>query len=252
MSTDPGWPAGYDRLILDRVDSTLNEAARRAPELERSTWILAHAQTGARGRRGRPWQNPPGNLAATLVLRPAEMLQVAALRSFVAALALHDALARLGGAEADLALKWPNDVLLNSGKVSGILLESAGTGGRLDHLAIGIGVNLIVAPPPDAVEPGALRPVSVLEETGQRIPPEAFLDVLAGAYAAREAQFSAHGFEPIRTAWLARAAARGKPITARTAQNETKGTFDTVDAAGNLVLKTGAGTVHIPAADIYF
>ena len=251
MSTDP-WPAGYGRRVLQSVDSTLNEAARLAPSLAGPEWILAHDQTTARGRRGRPWKNPKGNFTATLALRPQEPPQVAALRSFVASLALFDAVADVSGRGDGLALKWPNDVLLNGGKLSGMLLESAGQGAVLSHLFIGIGVNLVDAPPASEVEPGALRPVSLLSETGARVDPETFLGHLAMAYDRYERQFTGFGFAPIRTAWLDRAARLGEVITARTTHSETTGTFQTVDEAGNLVLKTARGVVAIPAADVFF
>lgn len=246
------WPGGYGLHILDEVDSTLNEAARIAPHASGPVWILARHQTAARGRRGRAWANPKGNLAATLLLRPPGAPDSAALRSFVAALALYDACVAVTGRADGLALKWPNDVLLNGGKLAGILLESAGQGGGVAYLAIGIGVNLADAPPPSAVEPGALRPVSLMSQTGTRVDPESFLTELAAAYAGYEAQFTTYGFAPIRTAWLARAARLGEVITARTGGQETTGTFETVDATGNLVLMTAKGRMSIPAADVYF
>lgn len=246
------WPEGYGRRVLAKVDSTNAEAARIAGALRGPEWILALEQTAARGRRGRPWVNPPGNFAATLVMRPAESPDRVALRSFVAALALYDALVVATGRTEGLALKWPNDVLLNGGKLAGILLESAGAGDSLSHFAIGIGVNLLAAPQAAALEAGALRPVSLLSETGVAIGPEAFLDLLAPAYARREATFLTYGFEPIRRAWLDRAARLGEAITARTARESVTGRFETVDAAGNLVLVTARGREAIAAAEIFF
>ncbi|WP_170569060.1 biotin--[acetyl-CoA-carboxylase] ligase [Ruegeria atlantica] len=246
------WPQGYGLHIVQEVDSTLNEAARLAPTAPGPVWIMAHHQTAARGRRGRTWENPKGNLAATLLLRPQGNPEQAALRSFVAALALFDACVAVTGRAAGLSLKWPNDVLLNGGKLAGILLESTGQGRGLSHLAIGIGVNLSEAPPAYAVEQSAVRPVSLLSETGAAVIPEDFLTELASAYARYETQFTTYGFEPIRTAWLSRAARLGEVITARTSTSETVGTFETVDTNGNLVLKTAKGRVSIPAADVFF
>ncbi|SDE47460.1 biotin--[acetyl-CoA-carboxylase] ligase [Ruegeria marina] len=246
------WPQGYGKRVLDEVDSTLNEANRIAASLAGPEWIMARRQTAARGRRGRTWVQPAGNLAATLVLRPVGEAGQVALRSFVASLALFDACVSVTGRAEGLALKWPNDVLLNGGKLAGILLESSGHGTGVAHLAIGIGVNLADAPGADAVEPGAVRPVSLLSETGLRVEPEMFLTELAAAYARYEAQFETYGFAPIRSAWLARAARLGEVITARTATSETVGTFETVDADGNLVLHTAHGRVSIPAADVYY
>ncbi|CUH44432.1 biotin--[acetyl-CoA-carboxylase] ligase [Ruegeria atlantica] len=246
------WPQGYGLHVLQEVDSTLNEAARMAPTTTVPVWIMAHHQTAARGRRGRAWANPKGNLAATLLMRPQGNPELAARRSFVAALALFDACVAVTGRATGLSLKWPNDVLLNGGKLAGILLESTGQGRGVSHLSIGIGVNLSESPGTDQVEPGAVRPVSLLSEAGANVTPEDFLTELAVAYAGYESQFVTYGFEPIRTAWLARAAKLGEVITARTAASETVGTFETVDAGGNLVLNTAKGRVSIPAADVFF
>ncbi|KIC10079.1 biotin--acetyl-CoA-carboxylase ligase [Leisingera sp. ANG-M1] len=246
------WPAGYGKRVLAEVDSTLNEAARIADDLAGPEWILALRQTQGRGRRGRDWKDPKGNFAATLVMRPEGAPDQAALRSFVAALAVYDACVAVTGRSEGLSLKWPNDVLMKGGKLAGILLESAGRGQGVNHLFVGIGVNLVETPMQEWLEPGAVYPVSLMAETGVQVDPETFLEAVAEAFARYEQQFSTYGFEPIRTAWLERAAKLGEVITARTAASETEGTFETVDASGNLVLNTAKGCVSIPAADIYF
>lgn len=242
------WPEGYGRRVLPEVDSTNAEAARVAEGLSGPEWILGLRQTAGRGRRGRPWADPDGNFSATLVMRPQGAPQAAALRSFVASLALYDAFVAVTGRAGSFALKWPNDVLLNGGKVAGILLESP----RPGLLAIGIGVNLTQAPPVAAVEARALRPVSLLSETGVAVTAEEFLTPLAAAFARHEAGFATYGFAPVREAWLARAARLGEVITARTGKTETTGTFVDVDATGNLVLQTAKSRVAIPAADVFF
>lgn len=246
------WPSGYGRRVLTEVDSTLDEARRIAPTLAGPEWILALHQTNARGRRGRAWANPTGNFAGTLVLRPTEPPAISALRSFVSALALLDACIAVTGRSEGFALKWPNDVLLNGGKLAGILLESIGQGPRIDHLAIGIGVNLAQIPQAEQIETGAVRPVSLLSETGANVDPETFLTHLAAAYAKYEQQFTTLGFDPIRTAWLANAARRGEVITARTTREDLVGTFVDVDKDGHLVLETPKGRETVPAADVYF
>ncbi len=240
------------RRVLPSVDSTNAEAARLASALAGPCWILGLEQTGGRGRRGRPWVSPKGNFYATLLMHPTEAPEIVALRSFVAALALRDALVALTGLPEAFQLKWPNDVLLNGGKLAGILLESAGHAARVGHLAIGIGVNLISAPDPASVEPGAVAPVSLLSETGLRVTPEAFLDRLAPAYARREATFVSEGFPPLREAWLAHAARLGEPIRARTGSRIDEGLFETVDASGALVLRQPGGRIAIPAAEVFF
>jgi BirA family biotin operon repressor/biotin-[acetyl-CoA-carboxylase] ligase len=191
---------------------------------------------------------PAGNFAASLVYRPGGTLATRALRSFVAALALRDALVDVSGRPEGFALKWPNDVLLNGGKLAGILLET----GPQDTLIIGVGVNLRAAPASVEVESGATAPVSLLSETGAAVSPEAFLNALAPAFARLEAQFVAFGFAPLRTRWLAGAARLGQHIKARTMSETLTGTFQTVDPEGQLVLRTDTGQRTIAAGDVFF
>ncbi|RBI87219.1 biotin--[acetyl-CoA-carboxylase] ligase [Rhodosalinus halophilus] len=242
-----GWPVGAGRLVLDEAPSTMAEAAARAPESAAPLWIMARRQTAGRGRRGRAWADPPGNLAATLLM-PAPPPAEAALQSFVAALALFDACVDCTGRAEAFSLKWPNDVLLHGRKLAGILLETL----RPAHLAVGIGVNLRHAPEPDTLEPGAVAPVSLAEGLGMDIDAEAFLTPLARAYDARARVLATYGFAPIRTAWLDRAARRGEAVTARTGRDSVTGRFETVDEAGRLILVTPQGRQAIAAADIFF
>ena len=218
MSTDPAdvvWPEGYDRIVLGTCDSTNAEALRRAPTLDRPTWIMAERQTGGRGRRGRAWLTPPGNFAATLAMKPGPEPAWAALRSFLAANALLEALALLVDRDR-LAVKWPNDVLLDGGKVAGIMLESTGVAGQQVWLAVGVGVNLAKAP--DDVRDAAFPPVSL----DGAITPEAFLPLLADAYATEEKILDRLGFAPIREKWMRRAARLDEVITARTGQKRSR------------------------------
>ena len=223
-----------------------------APSLSGPVWILAGEQTAGRGRRARSWASPRGNFHATLLMKPTEGLAVVALRSFAAALALRDACVAVTGLPQAFSLKWPNDVLLNEGKLAGILLESAGAGKTAAYLAIGMGVNLIAAPDASQVEPGALPPVSLLGETGIRVEPETFLNHLAPAFARWEARLTTTGFGPLRTEWLAHAARLGDTIRARTGTAMYEGLFETIDDTGSLVLHTSSGRMSIPAADVFF
>lgn len=225
------------------------EAARAATRITRPTWIMAHQQTAGRGRRGKPWAAPAGNLNATLVLHPGCTAAEAARRSFLAANALYAALAIYVPAEK-LSLKWPNDVLLEGGKVAGILLESSGQGPYVDWLSIGIGVNLDQVP--DGVQNAAFAPTSLTKAGGWQVGAQDFLTTLAGAYDTQERKLAAMGFDRIRSDWLRHAARLGEVVTARTGKSEVTGIFDTIDADGNLVLITGKGPQAIPAAEVYF
>jgi BirA family biotin operon repressor/biotin-[acetyl-CoA-carboxylase] ligase len=247
-----GWPQDYGRVILPEIDSTNAEALRRAPDMAGPTWVFAHRQTRGRGRRGRAWADPAGNFAASLLLRPASGPEHAALYSFVASLALFEACSALAGTPQRFSLKWPNDVLLDGGKLAGILLESSATARDGLVLVIGIGVNLAHAPEGGQLEGGALRPVALAAETGLLMPAEAFLGELAQHFASFDRQFQQAGFAPIRTAWLQRAARLGQVITARTMRDSFTGTFETIDETGNLVLHTAQGRQAIAAADVFW
>jgi BirA family biotin operon repressor/biotin-[acetyl-CoA-carboxylase] ligase len=248
----PDWPNGYGRIVLAETDSTLDEAQRRFADLSGPAWIMAENQTAARGRRGRPWSMPKGNFAATLVIPDNANTTQSALRSFVAALALYDAFVAITGRPAAFTLKWPNDVLLNGGKVAGILLEGIRHGQSFAGIAIGFGVNLAAAPDVSEVEERALRPVSLTGEFATTVTPAEFLDQLAISYAKFEEQHATHGFAPIRTAWLARASRIGETITARLPNEEITGVFETIDEAGYLVMQTPKGRRSLAAADVFF
>ena len=233
---------------LDTIDSTSLEAARRAANGERGPlWLRAVRQTAGRGRSGRDWDSPEGNLHATLLMPVADDPARSALHSFVACLAVADTLDFLSGAPARIALKWPNDVLLDGCKVAGVLLESGLTStGR--WLSIGIGINLAHAPA-ETRWPA----ISVAGATGRAAPaPGATLDILAPAMQARIAQFTAGGFPSIRTDWLARAARLGEIVEARLPTETVRGRFETLDDDGAMLLQTGTGTRRIHAADVHF
>ncbi|WP_069299732.1 biotin--[acetyl-CoA-carboxylase] ligase [Neptunicoccus sediminis] len=245
-----GWPEGTGKFVFDTIDSTMAEARRQAPATAGAAWFLSHEQTAGSGRRGRPWSSQKGNFAASLLIRPDAAPDKLALRSFVAALALYDALVECTGRSDAFALKWPNDVLLKGGKLAGILLETIAEGPNRYALIIGIGVNLANRPEAGKLEPTALAPKSLKQDMGVSIAPESFLGALAVAYADWETRLQTYGFAPIREAWLARAANIGKPVTARLADRSIEGIFETVDETGALILQAPDRQHVITAADI--
>jgi BirA family biotin operon repressor/biotin-[acetyl-CoA-carboxylase] ligase len=204
-------------------------------------WIFASRQTAGRGRRGRAWQTPEGNLAATLLLRPNAPQGQAAQLSFAAALAVADMAAQFAP-RAAITVKWPNDVLAESEKLAGILLE-----GGPDWLAIGIGINLKHFPP------GTEFPATSLAAQGVAAPtPEEALTVVAARFAHWFAMWKADGFQPLRTAWLARASGLGETIRARLAHEERRGAFEGIDASGALLLREQGGLRAIAAGEVFF
>lgn len=242
MTPSGDWPEGYGREVFAELDSTNEEARRRAAAGEMGPlWIAAHCQTAGRGRRGRVWDTGTGNLAATLLMRPERPLPEWAQLSFAAAIVAADTVARFAPA-ATVAVKWPNDVLLEGRKVAGILLETAGPA-----LAIGIGINLAVHP--ESTE----FPAISLAALGVRAPaPEVALTVLAAGFAIRYDQWRTQGFAPLRDAWLARAAGLGMRIRARLPESEHAGVFEGIDAGGALLLNEAGRTRAIAAGEVFF
>lgn len=246
MST---WPPGFGLLEFDEIDSTNEEARRRAAAGEPGPlWISAARQSRGRGRRGRVWISPPGNLTATLLIRPNRPASECAQLSFAAALAVADMLSARAP-RADITLKWPNDVLAAEKKIAGILLESeSGVDGTAAWLAIGIGVNLAAFPEDTDL------PATSLKALGATPPPpnDALLD-LADAFAKWYEAWCGAGFAPVREAWLSRAHGLGKRIRVRLAKEEITGVFRDIDDSGALVLGLPHNvTRSVSAGEVFF
>jgi BirA family biotin operon repressor/biotin-[acetyl-CoA-carboxylase] ligase len=242
------WPAGYGLKEFDEIDSTNEEARRLAAAGERGpVWIIADHQTAGRGRRGRKWESPTGNLAATLLLNPDKPASECAQLSFVSALAASDTVASFTP-EFEIKVKWPNDVLVGGRKIAGILLESASQGRDPQYLIVGIGMNLRAHPPDTEF------PATSLKALGLHAPlPRHALLELAGPFAKWYDVWRAQGFSPIRDAWLARAAGLGTRIRARLTNEETVGIFEGIDDTGALLLRETQDRLRtIAAGEVFF
>ncbi|MGI4880300.1 MAG: biotin--[acetyl-CoA-carboxylase] ligase [Janthinobacterium lividum] len=229
------------RVDLDHVGSTNDWLATQLDGGPDELWVRADRQTSGRGRRGRVWVSVPGNLFASVLVRPQPGEGPAQLLSFVAAVALRQALEHWAPA-ASLRLKWPNDVLLGGTKVAGILLE-----GHAGATIIGIGVNL-------AGHPADLdRPATSIAGAGIPAPTAAeFLDVLVVAFAAVRAEWRRDGFAPIRRRWLAGAAGLGGRIEARLGSETICGRFEDIGGDGALILRLDDATVRrIHAGEVF-
>lgn len=238
--------AGVRHIALRAAGSTNGEALLRARAGERGPlWITAVEQSAGRGRNGRAWQSPPGNLYATLLLtEPCAAAQAPEL-AFVAALALHDAVSDCAPAvAAALALKWPNDLLLSGAKLGGILIESENVPGF--SVAIGIGLNCASHPAETSY------PATDLATAGAAVAPEALFTVLTSTMQRRLAQWArGEGFAAIRVDWLARAAGVGNEISVRLPGREFSGRFDGLDEAGRLLVTHAGRQTAITAGDVF-
>jgi BirA family transcriptional regulator, biotin operon repressor / biotin---[acetyl-CoA-carboxylase] ligase len=259
--------AGHRLFVFDSIDSTNSEALRRAAAGESGpAWLVAERQTAGHGRRGRAWASPEGNLAATHLFTPRCAPEQAASLGFVAGLSLDRALRSLApGHATDFALdgtgghasattsvrgvrlKWPNDLVAESGKLAGILVEAVPRDGSV-QVAIGFGVNVAAAP---AELP---YPAASLADLGVRTSAEAVFAALTQSWVELVALWDeGRSFGAIRKLWLARAAGLGAPMSVRVGTSTVSGIFETLDEWGRLVVRTAdGGTTQISAGEVHF
>ena len=231
----------------DEIDST-NEAAKRIAQAGpfAPQWIAARRQTAGRGRLGRGWASPDGNLFATALL-PVPGGVVDALKlPFAAALAVYDMISQYAESTLGLGLKWPNDVRHEGRKLSGILVESGATADG-NWAAVGMGVNLTHVP--DALDQPAACLAGLM--TGGEMPsPEMALGVLAGRLEARTEE-AWRDFAITREAWCQRAEGRDAPIRAKVQDELVEGLFDGLDLDGGLIMRLPSGVRRtIRAGDV--
>ena len=205
--------------------------------------VWAREQTKGRGRRGRQWISPPGNLHCSMILDVAQYRAQAAQLGFVAAVALVDALAVLMPKQRFFC-KWPNDVLVEDKKVAGMLLEAEG----INWLVLGLGVDVAHCPPADLLD----RPAISLAQLGYDGDAKAVLDGFCKAMIPWVEQWKRFGFTAIRQAWIDRVYGIGGPVTVRLEKDVIVGTFLDLDQDGALVMQEdGGGKRRILAGDVY-
>ena len=227
----------------DKIDSTNDEARRLAAAgFGHGTVVSAVEQSAGRGRRGRAWMSPPGNLHCSILLDRGPVPGNAPQLTFVAAVALRDALADLA-LTVDFRVKWPNDVLCAGAKIAGMLLEQAG-----ELIILGVGVNVVAHPDT------ALYPATSLARAGSGADA---LDVLTG-FCERLGHWyevwRSEGFAPIRHAWLEVAVGLGQKVTARLADDTVlEGRFAGIAADGALEMADENNHIRrILAGDVFF
>jgi BirA family biotin operon repressor/biotin-[acetyl-CoA-carboxylase] ligase len=236
--------AGVRLLAHDELDSTNAEALRLMRQGEHGPlWITAERQSAGRGRRGRRWTSVAGNLHASLMLTDPGPAEHWPQLSFVAALAVHDAVVEVAPEiKPMLELKWPNDLLLAGAKFAGILIEGEG-GEEEGAVAIGIGINCTAHPA------GTAFPATDLAAGGASVSAAALFAALSVKMLGRLAQWNrGNGFATIRADWLARAAGLGENIRVGLADRELAGRFEGLDDDGCLVLIAPDGAKAVVAA----
>jgi BirA family biotin operon repressor/biotin-[acetyl-CoA-carboxylase] ligase len=227
---------GAPRIDLDECGSTNDElAARASAGAAAGTLVTARRQRTGRGRSGRPWHSPEGNLYMSLLLRPS--LEAAAVPplSLVAGIAVCRAARALGAAAQ---LKWPNDVVVGSRKLGGILVESSSRAGRVEHVIVGVGVNVAARGFPDELAETA---TSLAIERGEAPATEEVLERILGELEAPLAEYLAGGVAAIAPAWLALARDLRRPAVATIGNERVRGRVIGLTASGALEIETASG-----------
>jgi BirA family transcriptional regulator, biotin operon repressor / biotin---[acetyl-CoA-carboxylase] ligase len=246
MQISSARPESVRHVAFETAGSTNAEALARSRAGERGPlWITAKTQTQGKGRSCRIWISPPGNLYATVLLTEPCAPAVAPQLAFVAGLAVYDAVAECAPQLAlQLALKWPNDLLLGGKKLAGILIESETS--PVLQLAIGIGMNCTSHPS------GTLYPATDLAAEGAKVTPDVLFTALSQAMQRRLAQWEkGANFARIRGGWLARAAGLGQDIRVRLPEREFSGRFEGLDEAGRLLVQESGRITTVTAADVF-
>lgn len=236
-------PANWRLDVRDTLESTQTTLVSLAETgAADRTALLAARQTQGRGRGGRAWESPVGNLYLSVLLRPEGVPRDAPQWSLLAAVALAEAAASVDPEPAAIAVKWPNDLLRGGAKVAGIIAESTVTNGRLAWLVLGFGVNLDHAP---VLSDG--RRAAMLPNAG---PPSRFAAALLAQLDRWRAVAEQEGFAPIRAAWQLRGPAPGAPLLVRTGTQHVRGRFAGLADDGSLRLDTDGGTLRIATGEV--
>ncbi|GHA10587.1 biotin--[acetyl-CoA-carboxylase] ligase [Devosia pacifica] len=256
--------AGYRLRAFDTIGSTNNEAleAARAGD-PGGLWFAALQQTNGRGRRGRPWASPYGNLAASLLIIPDAAPETLGTIGFVAGVALNTALsqsvpgagvqlgldaAAIADGQGRFALKWPNDVLADGAKLAGILLEAQALPDGRRAIVIGIGVNVVAAPA------GTPYPATSLAELGATVTAQDVFAALSEAWVAMFALWrDGHGTADVLARWRSCAAGLGAPVAVQRDGEVIRGIFESIDDDGRLIVRDGNNArIAITAGDVHF
>ncbi|MEN3971265.1 biotin--[acetyl-CoA-carboxylase] ligase [Sphingomicrobium sp. XHP0235] len=222
---------------MDVTGSTNSDLLENKSAVE-GDWLVARRQDSGRGRQGRQWQGLDGNFFGSTLIELQQEDSKAATLSLVAGLALLDAV-ELVAPQADLQLKWPNDLMLGGAKLAGILLERSGS-----RVVAGFGVNLAEAPAIEGKRTAALADTA-------RTTPQAFAPLLAGAFSRMLAAWRSSPTSAIVMAWMQRGHPIGTPITVHDEGGATReGVFAGLNDGGALMLETPTELLIVRAGDV--
>lgn len=245
------WIKHFQLLILDEVDSTNSEAKRiaAAEKSPSSLVVWSHSQTEGRGRHGRKWESLQGNLFISIMLPRTGMLKYMAQLSFVASLSVSNAISYLAekyNISLDIEHKWPNDVLVNKKKISGILIESGGLNN--EYIVVGIGVNVKEFPS------FLSKTTTSLKDNGLYFTePHEVLCCVMTFFEKHYREWLVNDFLKIRDEWIKKASQLNDIITVATSHSRISGKFVDIDFSGAIRLQVASGEIlSVHAGEVFF
>lgn len=245
-------PESYTFFLFDTIDSTNDEAKRliKSGGYEQAV-VFSKEQQQGRGRYGKDWYSPEGNLYLSIIIKPTKRLDMLAQASFVAAVALRETLLPFLPEDVNVEYKWPNDVLINGKKVAGILLETVAVANDdvVDRLIVGVGVNVEHFPKEEMRFPAT----SIVDSGGKQVVLEELLTTFVWHFQEKLDVWQQSGFEGIRKTWRRHARGIGKEVDVHLADETFSGVFQDLDENGALCLKMQNGKERlVEAGEVFF
>ncbi len=231
----------WQYYCYDEIGSTNDEIKKFCLQKEKKVVVRALSQTAGRGRRGRKWVTKAGNLFFSVALE-FDLKNLGQL-VIISSLSLAQSVKFLS-AYANVKLKWPNDVLLDGKKMSGILMEKA----EGEYIIVGIGVNVAESPK----ESTLLYPATSLAENGINTDAENFLQIYLHKFNENLQKYSAGEYESLRSEWMDFAKDVGDKIVIKQEQKQLKGIFAGIDEQANLLLQCKNETIKVMVGDVFY
>jgi BirA family biotin operon repressor/biotin-[acetyl-CoA-carboxylase] ligase len=242
-------PTQFKIISFDSIDSTNEEAKRRikSGDISDRVLITSKVQTSGKGRYSKGWVSADGNMFATIVIRINNSLNEAALYSFVTAISEGEAIKDFINDDITVQYKWPNDVMLDGKKLSGILLETLKDSNGCNWLIIGTGVNINNQP-----EDIDKQVTSLMKYSLEAVSVESFLAKFIQHFQTQEKLWKNEGFAFIRSAWLESAYRLGDEITVNLKNKVLKGKFEGISHSGELEVLVDGEKLLICGGEVFF
>ncbi len=243
-----------DVICLESVDSTNEEIKRRIQGFAKPTWIISKKQSKGKGRNGKSWLSSAGNFSGSIIFFPTVERSLFHLYGFFFGVALYNTVKKIITSGVDIRLKWPNDLMIENGKVSGILLESVQFPNNINPgLIVGVGVNLNSSPNLNASDNSRYNTQCVANFTNYKIDPIKFFCKFNDELIRLGSRVDENDLFSILDFWKRRSYDKGSILQISDSRGGfISGKFLGLDEIGGLIVRDNSGTKKIYSGDVYF